>query len=216
MGMRSYETSRNFFAGMEFCAWCAVVVGAIFTLIGLHGFFSTNNSGFGGPSPSVLFLVPGAILGPVGILGVILCQLGRAQVDTAELTGQILHVARDQLSVSRQSLRQAETLRKGFEALRAQDAEGPGTDFGALAAKPKVRRQSSSLVFGGSLDDGPTATSEAPKVTIFAGCEIEHRDGKYVYSGRSFETLEGAKWYIDPLGEGVPSTLPGVHRDDET
>ncbi len=113
--MRSYETSRTIFAIIEFLAWCSLVLGGLFFIIGLNGIFS--RSGFGS-NLSAILIIPGVILVVFALLTIVTIQTARAGVDTAELTGQMLKVARDQLEVSRQSLRQGETLRTSFEALK--------------------------------------------------------------------------------------------------
>lgn len=113
--MRSYETSRTIFAIIEFFAWCSLVLGGLFFIIGLNGVFS--RSGFGS-NLSAILIIPGVILVVCALLTIVTIQTARAGVDTAELTGQMLRVARDQLEVSRQSLRQGETLRVSFEALK--------------------------------------------------------------------------------------------------
>lgn len=113
--MRSYETSRTIFTIVEFLAWCSLVLGSLFFVIGLNGIFS--RSGFGS-NLSAILIIPGVILVVFALLTIVTIQTARAGVDTAELTGQMLKVARDQLEVSRHVLRQGETLRASFEALK--------------------------------------------------------------------------------------------------
>ena len=134
--MRSYETSRTLFGILEFICWAAIVVGGIMLVVGIS---ALTNARYG-IGPQAVFAVPGLILPLAGLMGVVLVQTARAAVDTAELTGQILHVSRDQLEVSKQSLRQSEALEKGFEALKsARPLESPKADFATMQPRPTIR-----------------------------------------------------------------------------
>lgn len=113
--MRSYEASRTIFGLVEALAWLGVIAGGFMFTIGMSAIF--GNRGFGGQIGMIL-MIPGVIFLVFGFLTIVMVQTARAGVDTAELTGQMLKVARDQLEVSRQSLREGETLRASFEALK--------------------------------------------------------------------------------------------------
>lgn len=116
--MRSYDTSRTIFGIVEFLAWASLILGGLFFVIGLNGVFS--RSGFGG-NLSAILIVPGVILVVFALLAIVTIQTARAGVDTAELTGQMLKVARDQLEVSRHALRQGEAIRASFESLKVAE-----------------------------------------------------------------------------------------------
>lgn len=184
---------------MEFLAWCGVVLGGIFVLVGFSG-FSSNPYGFGGGiNPKVFFIVPGLVLLVYGLLSVVIVQMARAQVDTAELTGQALKVARDQLEVSKQSLRQSEALQRGFEALKTIEPDTTKADFGALKEK------------SGATAKEPRPREGKPELKHEIGAAIEYRtktirvaaDG-YQFAGQSYPTLEEAQARVDEGGFTLP------------
>ena len=117
--MRSYEVARTLFSFLAFCAWSIVVVGVLVALIGAGG-----GSRYGGAGAGLLAMVPGLSIGIAGLLLVAFVQIGRATVDTAEYSQQMLKVARDQLDVSKQGLKQDQALSQSFAALR-QPASTP-------------------------------------------------------------------------------------------
>jgi hypothetical protein len=97
--MRSYEVARTLFSFLAFCAWSIVVVGGLVALIGAGG-----GSRYGGAGAGLLAMVPGLSIGIAGLLLVAFVQIGRATVDTAEYTQQMLKISRDQLEISKQGL----------------------------------------------------------------------------------------------------------------
>ncbi len=115
--MRSYEAARSLFSFLAFCAWSVVIVGALVALIGAGG-----GSRYGGAGAGFLAMAPGIGIGLSGLLLVAFVQMGRATVDTAEYTQQMLKIARDQLEVSKQGLKQGAMTAQSFEALKP-DAE---------------------------------------------------------------------------------------------
>lgn len=103
--MRSYTTSRTILSFFEFCAWTTVVVGILVAAIGYtSGSYvaglARGPSGFSG----ILAALPGLGISFVGVVGVIFVQLTRANVDTAEMTGQLLEIARKQLTAAEGAL----------------------------------------------------------------------------------------------------------------
>ncbi len=93
--MREYRTTRTVIGFAEFMAWIILIGGVIILLVG----GSTSRSAFGGGSSlgTMAGAIPGAFITFLGLLGIILCQLGRAGVDTAEMTGKMLINSNEQL-----------------------------------------------------------------------------------------------------------------------
>lgn len=118
--MRSYEAARGLFSFMSFAGWVIIVGGVIAAIVGLSIGSQMGRYGYGrGPGPEVLLLMlPGVGIAMVGVITLALAQIGRAGVDTAEYSQQMLQLSRDSLEVSRQSLRQNEQMRTSFEALK--------------------------------------------------------------------------------------------------
>ncbi len=61
-------------------------------------------------------MVPGIGIGITGFILVAFVQMGRATVDTAEYTQQMLKLSRDQLEVSKQSLKVQNSAPQTFAA----------------------------------------------------------------------------------------------------
>ena len=116
--MRSYETARSLYSFLTFCAWCLVVGGVIVALIGAGAASEMRSFGRSAPAAAVFMAsIPGLALTLAGVLSLALVENGRAAVDTAELTQQMLKVAREQLEVSKQALRQGQHVAGSYEAL---------------------------------------------------------------------------------------------------
>ena len=89
--MRSYEAARNLFGFLGFIAWIAIIIGVIAALVG--GSAASGARGWGaGPNGMAVIMaaMPGMGLAFVGFLGLAAVQIGRATVDTAEYTQQML------------------------------------------------------------------------------------------------------------------------------
>ena len=204
--MRSYETSRTLFGTLEFLCWAAIVVGGIMLVLGISALADARD----GIGPQAFLALPGFILPVAGLIGVVLVQTARAAVDTAELTGQILRVSRDQLEVSKQSLRQSEALEKGFEALKSsRPMEAPKADFATMQAAMAGSADAASG-FSSARSVPPPATSpEAPSVEIldYSGRQIFRRAGKFLIDGKEFDALALAQGYIDGLKRPVAVAL---------
>ncbi|MEL7127916.1 MAG: hypothetical protein AAGK23_00075 [Pseudomonadota bacterium] len=145
----------------------------------------------------------------VGFLGLVICQNGRAAVDTAEYSQQMLKVARDTLEVSRQALRQngAAGSRSFSAAPQTERVEPPLTSDASFAsvkpAEPSV-----------ALPDAQTA-----QPISYNGAKIAIENGTYKYAGLMFHELDKAKAYVDQLGVNENANLeplPQIAPPNET
>ena len=134
--MRSYEAARGLFSFMALVGWIIVAGGVIAAFVGVSVGSEMGRYGYGrGPGPEVLlFMLPGVGIGIVGVITLALSQMGRAGVDTAEYSQQMLQISRESLDVSRQSLRQGEQLRTSFEALKVNAPKEPSASYAELRA----------------------------------------------------------------------------------
>ena len=209
--MRSYETSRGILGLIEFLCWVGIALGIIAAL--LAGSAAAKFSGYGAPSFFAVAL-PGIVLASLGLIGVVQCQMARAGVDTAELTGQVLKVARDQLDVSKQALRQGRSLEQGFSALAASTkAESELTSqskgYEDLATKqPEMPMEAlpsaSDEVSQNTLEktitvDGFVQLNDAATEFEYRGQVLRLVDGKYDLNGIGFASAKQAKTYINQL-----------------
>ncbi|MEM9761640.1 MAG: hypothetical protein AAF968_03865 [Pseudomonadota bacterium] len=111
--MRSYETARSLYSFLGFCAWTLIVLGALAALIGMVATSQVSLSG------AFLGALPGLCITVAGTMALAMVQNGRALVDTAEYTQNILQVSRDHLDASRQAMVGNTSAKHSYEALKA-------------------------------------------------------------------------------------------------
>ena len=190
--MRSYEAARTLFSFLAFCAWSVVVIGVLVALIGASG-----GSRYGGAGAGFLAMVPGLGISIAGLLLLAFVQMGRAGVDTAEYTQQMLKISRDQLEISRQALTVGGEKPKLFEATKGQEKSGSGFNRTGFAKNGEAR------------NDGKVAAQiPAPKPDMlegetldYLGQTISHERGMFLVGGQSFNSLSYAKNYAERAHE---------------
>lgn len=186
--MRSYNMARSMFSIMEAIGWIVVVLSVVVGIL----LSATAGRYASGTEKLVLFLA-GASGSIGGIVIVAAVQNWRANVDTAEYTQQMLKIARDQLDVSRQSLKSNAPPQSFFDAQADQTPAAPPTRS-SFASAPAPAKPEPSLAIESS--------SPSPD-------KIEQIDGKYSYNGIPFDSLEKAERYVEQFGR---RPLPGVTR----
>lgn len=190
--MRSYEAARTYFSVLEFFSWAVILLGAIIAIIAT-GDIGEQRHSFSGPTMiGWAGLILGCTIMFLGFLGLVGVQIGRAGVDSAEYAQQGLKVARDQLEVSRQALKQGAVLEKGYAALQAAKQ---GLREGA---EPATAPPSPTYADAKPLDEPDNAKAHPPlNIIDYRGMRIEERaDGYYVESSY-FAGLNAARKYID-------------------
>lgn len=194
--MRSYEAARSLFSFFEFLSWCVIVLGVVLTLGGFAAAGQIGR-GFGGGPAMVTYVAafaPGASLTFAGFMGLVFCQIGRAGVDSAEYSQQMLKVARDQLEVSRQSLRAPSTPPNSFAATAKSTAE---SDPPVARHAPKRQHATRS--------SEPKLTASGPQTFRYRTKDIQVENGKFLYNGIAFDSREKAERYIDTFaGPSLP------------
>lgn len=211
--MRSYGAARALYSFLGFLAWCVIILGVVIAFGGATagnqlGSFGRNTSGMA----MLMGAAPGLVIGFIGFLGLAVVQNGRAAVDTAEYTQQMLQIARDQLDVSRQTLK--------------QKWGAPAAGFGEFVEReqqaPAVAQDGAPT---GSFAHRPAGSGAAGSVEIskYMGQTIEHRNGKFIWNGTAFDSLQDAKFHLDrqaslaSSGPSEPSIsmrkLGGAQRD---
>lgn len=96
--MREYSTARTIFGLVEIVAWTAVVAGGIAGFVG-----ATAATGFSGRSAGFMGAIPGFAIAFFGIIAVATVQFYRAGVDTAEMTGRMLQISKEQLQLAKEA-----------------------------------------------------------------------------------------------------------------
>lgn len=184
--MRSYEAARSLFSFLAFCAWSVVVIGVLVALIGAGG-----GSRYGGAGAGLLAMVPGIGIAIAGLLLLAFVQMGRAGVDTAEYTQQMLKISRDQLDVSKQSLKQGDAFQKSYSSLNKETKDTPQkSGYGAKTTKPEKAAPSLE-----------TPVSNYGKKTSYNGHAISEANGMFHVANAEFRQIEHAKEHIDMLCE---------------
>lgn len=199
--MRNYEMARFVFLLLEFFAWLGVAAGVMITF-GVTGLAAR---GFG--ASGLVAAIPGIAITIAALLCVAIVQNGRAAVDTAELTQQMLKVARDQLEVSKQALKQGDTLKQGFAALakaneaHASPSVGYATPKAASASEPSTQTPVKS--FSARSSDEPEIDGN---IFRYKGQTAELSAGAWRLNGMPFYDQTKLIQYIDQYGIQAAAT----------
>lgn len=211
--MRSYQAARSAFSLLEFLCWSTIVFGFVLMMVGVAAGRQFGGLGSGGEffGPA-LAATPGVVVMIIGLVGVASVQNGRASVDSAEYGQQMLQLARDQLAISRQSLRQQSGATPGSFGEAISTASEPNAP--APEAEPDgpsyANFQSSRSQENGS----PSQTPATPPLAAFEhrGFQVAADTEGYVFDGYRFQTAEAVTAYIDQHAPQDPLKLGGVTR----
>lgn len=194
--MRSYETARKHFSALEIFSWCVVAAGVL-TALGGAGMGSQANF-LGGRSGGMALLaaLPGLRLAFLGYLGVVGAQIGRAGVDSAEYGQQALKVARDQLEISRQSLK----------LQQAAPASGFG-DAGVSPSETKATSDTWQNSFADRVASYDLSSENDQLDWDYRGKRIHRTENGFLLEGQTFVTLDAAKEHVDVeiASSGLPA-----------
>lgn len=198
--MRSYEAARSLFSFLAFVAWSVVGIGVLVALISAAGV-----SQYGGGAAGLLAMIPGIGIGITGFILVAFVQMGRATVDIAEYTQQMLKISRTQLEVSEQGLRLQNAVPQTFAAVaQTESGQEPKTSFADQANE--------------NLQQGGTVENLEPELSvdqnaIYRGKTIRNEKGKYIYKSIPFDTLLAAKEHVDFLATPSATKLPAASKE---
>ncbi|MDA5095003.1 hypothetical protein O2N63_13010 [Aliiroseovarius sp. KMU-50] len=111
------------FSFLEVVSKIVIGLGILLVLVGFIGY--GNSSSYGGVDVLATFVLIafGAFVSFIGLIALAVMQFGRAGVDSAEYTQQMLKISRDQLDVSRQALKQGASTPQGFADLVQDDPD---------------------------------------------------------------------------------------------
>lgn len=185
--MRSYETARKIFSALEILSWCVVAGGIILALVGASE--APRGSEF-------LLSMPGILLSAFGVIAVAMVQTGRATVDSAEYGQQALKVARDQLEISRQSLK----LQQG----------APTSGFGDAGVRPSETKATSDTWQNSFADRVASYDRSSENDQLdwdYRGKRIHRTENGFLLEGQTFVTLDAAKEHVDVeiASSGLPA-----------
>lgn len=188
--MRSYQAARNYFSILGIISWTVIVVGGLVALVGLAALGDFSRELGGSSLNGLAGVVPGISVSFIGFMGLVLVQIGRAGVDTAEYSQQMLQVARDQLEVSRETAQRGQKISTSFSSAMAEEIEPSKPSFAEAAHE--------------GIDAGETPSSKQgdPNLIHYRGRTIEKRDGKYFVEGKSYLNQKYAELRINDLNKG--------------
>ena len=211
--MRSYETARNLFSFLGFCAGALIALGLVVAFLG--GSATQSFARNAGPAQFIIGAMPGIMIAAVGVFGQAMVQMGRASVDTAELTQQSLDVSRQHMELSKQLLEQGKTTAASFSSLSAQrpspasgaqSSHDQGASYGNQPEKPTGAVETKSAPT--AITAQPASTTKAitkevqiPLATLSS--DIVYKDGKYLVGGKPFWSKEEATEYQQSLAAVV-------------
>jgi len=159
----------------------------------LVAFISAGAVGqFGVPGAGLLAMVPGIGIAIAGFIQLAFVQIGRAGVDTAEYTQQMLKISRDQLEVSQQALAKGNAAAKSFSNLADQSKPPKASSFAETMHKPKPTTQPT-----------PKPVKLVEKQTKYQGHMIVSIGQTHRVDHAEFKQIEHAKSHIDLLIQKV-------------
>ena len=220
--MRSYEAARTYFSILGFFSWAVIVLGGLVALISIAAVGEMSRS-FGGSSAAGLAgIVPGVAIAFAGFMGLVVVQIGRAGVDTAEYTQQMLKIARDQLEVSRQGLSRGQTQPQSFSSKVDAPKDRPVSGYSkqsSIASGGGGHWRSSIEILGGG---DPAKRDELIRgrgtgTLQYMGEQIKVREGQFHFNAKAFVSLERAVKHIDQERldqSAIP--LPGAYDPQKT
>jgi len=203
--MRSYEAARSLFSILGSLSWAVIGVGGVAALIGAGSAMK-----YGGLGAGFLGMMPGISIAVYGFVLLAFVQIGRAVVDTAEYTQQMLKIARDQLEVSRQSLNHNSTSSTGFADQKSKP-KSTHSDVGYSATKTNPESSAKPLQLK---NQTPASWPKEPNnvLTQYKGKSIEEKRGKFICNGVPFDTMDKAKNYVDNFTSTPTKSLPGTKK----
>lgn len=200
--MRSYAAARSLLSFLETVLWCMVALGAIAAMV----LADQASSRMGGGA--FIGAMPGLIMALLAFLGVANVQHARAGVDCAEYGQQALQVARDQLKISKQALKQQEASNASFAQLAAVSAE-PGT---ASYGRPDLAPTTKATDTGSKEEHRVRYLNFDCTSMEYRGRRIEQKgETQFVVGGATYTSLEAAKLFVDQAissGERLSSDGP--------
>lgn len=189
--MREYNTAKTIFGILEFIAWVAVVGGLLLAFAG-----ASTTTGFSRSPLGPLGAIPGLIFSLIGILTAGAAQFFRAGVDTAEMTGQILKISRDQLALAKTANQKTFADHSPTPA----NAKEPDLAWTKAAFTPPQAEVKSAPPATDQISYGKMPETPTHRYAVEHGGEtIQLIKGKAHWQDQAFETIDEAKRLIDQM-----------------
>lgn len=185
---RSYETARSILGFLEVVGWITVAIGVLIALIGF-GTGGLLGTMYRDPpfSARLISAIPGVITFVGGLFSVCYVQVSRAHVDTAEMTREMLLLARKESGGSAES--------------HSQEAESHSQEnsVSKVTSGENIEEQENN-----SQSDKAIELNEKNRSSGYYGSFVTYRDariisymGIYAAGGKLVQTIEEAEKFID-------------------
>lgn len=189
MKTSNYGAARSVLGLAEFLMWGGLALGV---LLALTGATAATNS-FGGVT-AIAGAIPGLSIALASFIGVVLVQMAKANVDTADYTYQMLDVSRQHLEVSKQAQKSGAKAPATFAELA--DKESPKTP--PATAQPKA-----SYADTPKPANEPALATNPSKVMDYRGSEITKSAHGYHVDGQTFENIALAQSFVNDRARGI-------------
>lgn len=209
--MRSYEAARSLYSFLGFLAWCAIVGGFIITIVGGDAANGVRRFGQAANGLAIFMgMIPGLAMMFSGFVALAIVQNGRATVDTAEYTQQMLEISRSQLEVSQRSLRQSSSAPQSFAAVSPK-ASGNSTRGYVVSDAVAPDTTTSSVATPAQTSNGARQRYGVGDFLSYKNATIRVVKDGFLLDHTTFPTLDEAKAKVDEE-QGVlqlASSVPG-------
>ena len=203
---RSYGTARFVFGFLEIAGWLAVAAGLIVILLAALAASQLNQYYPGGGAMVVaLTFGPGAGITIAGIFAVAQAQSGRAHVETAEMTRELLDLAGDAAMQPRQP-RLPEPNASAPASVPPDQTTRPAMRPADISrVEPAMASTATVVAEAGREDDDPQAEEEEDDVIwpkeLYRGVEMTIQGNGVFAGGQRFDDVDDAKAAINAAYE---------------
>lgn len=188
--MHEYKTARSIFGFIEFCAWSVVVIGVIATSAGMAG-GSLLGSGGG-----IWGALPGLAVLFIGLVSVMMVQIGRATIDTAQMTGKLLENSTESLRILQMQSAPASPA-TATNAAAAKPAQASAVHDRSRSSVPDPKPKQIAQPIPAPAKPAPPPEPPQPKAIEHLGKRIDPFENGWKVGGIHFETVDQAKAFID-------------------
>lgn len=205
--MREYTTARTIFGILEFVAWVAVVGGIVVAIMG-----ASAATGYSGSSAGLMGAIPGFIMAFLGIIAVATVQFYRAGVDTAEMTGKMLQISKEQLQLTKEAKKASFAAKAAPVKPAAAKPAEPATTPADFDPVKLAERKPSGQDATAKVEAAPNASYRYQVEHMGETIALER--GKASWGGQSFDTVDAAKDYVTSVkGSGSPEPIDASPDD---
>ena len=174
----NYRAARSVFGIAEFVLWCGFGLGIILAIVAA----GAASNGFG--SPGILAAAPGLAFSILCFIGMVIVQIGKAGVDSADFAYQSLAIARQQLEISKQALKQDAKVLSFADRAQISPLENP-----IRSVEPETTSYGTPPAV--------SASKDTARDWDYRDTRIHRTEHGFLVEGQTFQSLGDAKRYVD-------------------